>query len=68
LLFRNRSQLDTLGKQMPFLKAGFVGMFFGALAAIAFNDSGVIGAALLLNYLIAPLVLQVLRTVSANRG
>ncbi len=68
LFLRNRSQMDALYKQMPFLQAGLTGMFFGAVAAFAFNDSGVIAAALLLNYLIVPLVSQVLRIVQETGG
>ncbi len=68
LFSRNRRNLNAMYCQMPYLKAGFTGMLFGALAAIILNDSGVIGAPLLLNYLIVPLVFQSLRLAAANKG
>ncbi len=68
LFYRNRAQLAALNEQMPFFRGGLAGMLAGALAAFTFNDSGVIAAALLLNYLIGPLVLQVLRLAQEERA
>ncbi len=61
LYLRNQAYLNELDEKMPFLKSGSTGLLTGAVAAFAFNDSGVIAAALLLNYLIVPVVFQVLR-------
>jgi hypothetical protein len=55
--FRNRRRVKDLYEKMPYVKAGLSGIFVGALAAFAFEDSGVIAAVLMLNYLFAPLVL-----------
>ena len=66
LFFGNRMYINELCEKMPFMQAGFFGMFCGAIAAILLNDSGVIGAPLLLNYLIAPMVLLLFRTVSTK--
>ncbi len=65
LYLRNRTCVDQLYARMPYLKAGAAGLLIGALAAFAFNDSGVIAAALLLNYLFVPALLQVLRIGAA---
>ena len=57
LFFRNREKLRSILAGAPYLKAGMSGMVFAAVAAIALNDSGVIGAPLLLNYLTVPFAL-----------
>lgn len=61
LYFRNREYLKTIFEQTPYLKSGFIAMLFGALAAIALNDSGAIAAPLMLNYLVLPLVMMVMK-------
>lgn len=56
LFFRNREYLNSIHPQTPQIKAGMTGILFGAAAAIVLNDSGVIGAPLMLNYLMVPLI------------
>lgn len=61
LLLRNRTQVQAMLTRLPYLQAGMSGIFCGALAAITLNDSGVIGAPLLLNYLTVPFTWLVIR-------
>jgi len=57
LLLRYRDILKILPEKHPYYMAGMTGVLAGALAAFTFNDSGVIAAALLLDYLIVPLII-----------
>lgn len=65
--YRRRKRLAELYNELPYLKAGMAAMFWGAMAAILLNDSGVIGAPLLLNYLIGPLAIQILKPQGGDR-
>lgn len=59
LYLTRKDEIKVFYAEMPFLKAGMTGMMYGALTAFLLNDSGVIAAALLLNYMLIPLVIQV---------
>ncbi len=58
---RKQASLAVLAENNRYMVSGMAGMFFGALGAFAFNDSGVIAAAIMLNYLVVPLVLMIAR-------
>jgi hypothetical protein len=68
IYYRQRKCLAVLYNEMPYFRAGMTAMFWGAVAAILLNDSGVIGAPLLLNYLICPLVMQIVRPEGEYKG
>jgi len=57
LVLRNRVVIKEIFKDYPYFKAGITGMLSGALAAFIFNDSGVIASALMLNYLVVPVII-----------
>ncbi len=61
IYYRRHNCLIVLDRELPYLRAGMAAMFWGAVAAILLNDSGVIGAPLLLNYLVCPLVIRALK-------
>ena len=65
--YRCGKRLAELYNELPYFKAGLAAMFWGAMAAILLNDSGVIGAPLLLNYLIGPLAIQILKPQGGDR-
>lgn len=65
--YRRRKRLVELYNELPYFKAGMAAMFWGAVAAILLNDSGVIGAPLLLNYLMGPLAMQILKPLGEDR-
>ncbi|WP_418790767.1 hypothetical protein [Phosphitispora sp. TUW77] len=56
---RKQASLVKLAENYKFMANGMAGIFFGALGAFVFNDSGVIAAAIMLNYLIIPPVLLI---------
>lgn len=56
---RWKIRLAALNEELPYFSAGMTAMFYGALATVLLNDSGAIGAPLLLNYLVVPLVIQI---------
>jgi len=60
IYYRQRKCWAVLYNELPYFMAGMTAMFWGAVASILLNDSGVIAAPLLLNYLLSPLVMQIL--------
>lgn len=58
---RKQVSLAALAKSNRYMVCGMAGIFFGALGAFVFNDSGVIAAAIMLNYLVIPLVLMIVK-------
>lgn len=68
IYYRRRNHLALLYNELPYFSAGITAVFWGAGTAILLNDSGVIGAPLMLNYLLCPLVMQIMRLKSDLGG